>query len=99
MKTFVVMRHPGKKWRAGVPTREQPLWLMHAHFMDGLFRDGIVVMAGPLADESGNAVLVCEADDAESLSRAFDADPWTENDVLGVGEIMEWTLFFDARTK
>lgn len=65
--------------------------------MDGLFNDGMIVLAGPLADESGNAVVVCEAEDAQSLSRTFDADPWTEQDVLGVGEIMEWTLFLDSR--
>ena len=96
VKTFLVMRSPGRRWVAGLGPRSQPLWDEHASFMDDLFERGIVVLAGPFADHSG-AVLVCEAADAADVHAALLPDPWVANDIQDVGEIREWTLFLDAR--
>ena len=98
VKTFLVVRRPGRRWIAGLGPRSQPLWDEHARFMDGLFDRGLVVLGGPFADHSG-AVLVCEAADEAELRAALLPDPWIENDILDLGEIREWTLFFDGRIR
>ncbi len=68
MKTlFLVFRDPGPAWVAGVPTRLQPLWDEHAAFVDRLFENGRVCMAGPYADYS-RALVIVNARDATEAS-------------------------------
>jgi len=93
---FLVFRDPGPSWVAGVPTRQQPLWDEHAAFVDRLFEQGRVVMAGPYADYS-RALVIVEAHDAREASVLFHADPWTTAGILVEGEVIEWTVFLDAR--
>jgi hypothetical protein len=98
-RIFIVERPIGSAWVSGRGSREQPLWDEHAAFMDALFEEGVVVLGGPLADDSG-AVLVMEANDEDEVRRLLASDPWIiESDVLRVGHIREWRLFLDARKK
>jgi hypothetical protein len=61
---FLVFRNPGPSWVPGRGTREQPLWDEHAVFIDRLFEEGRILLAGPYADSS-RALLVVQARDAE----------------------------------
>jgi uncharacterized protein YciI len=92
---FLVFRDPGSAWVAGRPTRQQPLWDEHAVFVDELFAQGRVVMAGPYADYS-RALVIVTARDAREASALFDADPWTTAGILVEGEVVEWTVFLDS---
>jgi len=92
---FLVFRDPGPAWVAGRPTRQQPLWDEHAAFVDRLFEQGRVVMAGPYADYS-RALVIIEARDPREASALFDADPWTTAGILVEGKVIEWTVFLDA---
>lgn len=97
MKTlFLVFRDPGPAWVEGRPTRQQPLWDEHAAFVDRLFEQGRVAMAGPYADYS-RALVIVNARDALEASALFDGDPWTTARILVEREVIEWTVFLDSR--
>jgi uncharacterized protein YciI len=97
---YIVERSPGADWVHGVDTREQPLWDEHAAFMDELFERGLVVLAGPIMSGAGEAVLVMETENEESIREVFAEDPWCRDaDILGVGRIREWRIFLDARDR
>jgi uncharacterized protein YciI len=99
MPTFIVEKRTGGAWLPGVDTRDQPLWEEHAAFIDDLFEQGSIVLAGPLADGAGAAVLVFEAESEAAIRDVLAADPWAEHDLLHVERIREWRLFLDARTR
>jgi len=47
----------------------------HRERLQALFGDGRLVMAGPLADDSG-ALLIFEVSDEQALARLIDQDPY-----------------------
>ncbi|MGE5277633.1 MAG: YciI family protein [Acidobacteriota bacterium] len=95
---FLVFRNPGPSWVPGRSTREQPLWEEHAAFIDRLFEEGRIVLAGPYADSS-RALLVVQAGDAEEASNLFREDPWARSGILMPSDVIEWTVFLDSRPK
>jgi catechol 2,3-dioxygenase-like lactoylglutathione lyase family enzyme len=66
--------------------------------MDSLFEAGMVILGGPFADKTGSLVIVM-ADNAAQVHELFRRDPWTEQDVLVVAEVKEWTIFLDSRNR
>jgi len=92
---YLVFRNPGSAWVSGLPTRQQPNWDRHAQFMDELFEDGRIVLAGPYADLS-RVLLIVEASDARDASALFDDDPWTTAGILVTTDVIEWTVFLDS---
>ena len=93
---FLVYREPGPAWVAGVTTREQPLWNEHATFMDGLFEEGRIVLAGPYGKE-GRALVLMQVRDAAHASSLFDDDPWVKAGILLTERVVPWTIFLDSR--
>ena len=49
-KLFCVTRSRGSAWDAALAMEQQAEWPAHAAFMDGLERQGFVVVGGPLED-------------------------------------------------
>ena len=95
---YLVFRDPGPAWVPGVPTRQQPLWTEHAAFIDRVFEQGWIVLAGPYADWS-RALIVVQAGSAAEASALFRDDPWARHGILLESEIIEWTIFLDSRPK
>jgi uncharacterized protein YciI len=93
---FLVFRNPGPSWVPGRTTREQPLWDEHAEFIDRLFEQGRILLAGPYADCS-RALLVVRARDAQEAGDLFRDDPWAGSGILVPSEVIELTVFLDAR--
>jgi uncharacterized protein len=93
---FLVFQNPGPSWVPGLPTRQQPLWDQHASFIDRLFDQGRIVLAGPYADYS-RAQLVVTARDAKEARELFRDDPWALHGVLIESEVIEWSIFLDSR--
>jgi uncharacterized protein YciI len=86
----------GPGWDVARPIREQRRWDEHAAFMDGLVRDGFIVLGGPLGN--GERTLhVVEATDEEEIRRRVADDPWVEAEMLEVGSIEPWALWLDSR--
>jgi uncharacterized protein len=93
---FLLFFDPGPSWVTGLPTRKQPLWNEHAAFVDLLFEQGRIVMAGPYADYS-RALVIVNARDAEEAKALYRDDPWAKAGILEVSEAIEWTVFLDSR--
>jgi uncharacterized protein YciI len=82
----------------GWPTRQQPFWDEHAAFIDRLFEQGRIVLAGPYADCS-RALLIVQAGSLAEASELFRDDPWTRRGILVESEVIEWSVFLDSREK
>jgi uncharacterized protein len=92
---YAAFLRPGTHWEPDKTVREQPFWNEHANFMDALFEQRTIILAGPFADRSGSLVIVA-ADNAARVYELFRSDPWTEQDVLVVVDVKEWNIFLDA---
>jgi uncharacterized protein YciI len=79
-----------------VGSRQQPLWDEHAVFMDRLFEQRRIVLAGPYADFSRVLIVVQASDNKEAVA-LFHDDPWTKQGILVNSEVIEWTIFLDSR--
>jgi uncharacterized protein len=64
----------------------------HRQLLEQLHGQGVVRMAGPLADGSG-AVLVFDAADMEALERILGADPYFSTPGVKVERIRQWEPF------
>jgi uncharacterized protein YciI len=95
---FLVFQNPGPSWVPGLPTRQQPQWDQHAKFIDRLFDQGRIVLAGPYADYS-RALLVVNARDAKEAQELFRDDPWAVQGILVESEVIEWSIFLDSRQR
>ena len=95
MTYFVVLRRTGPQWNPNLRLEEQVEWPAHAAFMDGLARDGFVVLGGPLADEE-RVVLVIDATSQEDVRATLARDPWSET-LLVIDSIDPWTIRLDGR--
>jgi uncharacterized protein YciI len=99
MRTYyAAVLRPGRLWNPDKPVREQPFWDGHAQYMDALFEKGAIILGGPFADRTGSLVIVA-ADNVAQVREMFRRDPWTEQDVLVVADVKEWTIFLDGRQK
>jgi uncharacterized protein len=71
--SYLVVYRPGPAWPPGKPVSELPL-REHWQYMVSLFGKGTMKMAGPLTDNSGGAVVLEVADEAEAKA-IVDNDP------------------------
>jgi uncharacterized protein YciI len=95
---YLVFRDPGPSWVKGLSSRQQPLWDEHAVFMDRLFAEGRIVLGGPYADSS-RVLLIVETSGRDEAAELFRDDPWANRGILVDSEVIEWTIFLDARRR
>ena len=88
---FAVIRTRGAGWHDGRPLEDQPDWTAHASFMNGLARDGSVILGGPL-EGTPDVLLVIEAATADAVHTLLAGDPWSSNDLLRITRVVPWTL-------
>jgi uncharacterized protein YciI len=93
---FVVLRRRGATWDPARPLEGQSGWNEHAEFMDGLVRDGFLVLGGPLADEH-RVVLAVEAESEADVRATLARDPWSETHLV-VDSVDGWTIRLDGRS-
>jgi uncharacterized protein YciI len=87
--TYLVIYRPGPGWLAGKPVSEQPL-KEHGKYMLSLYIKGSMKLAGPLTDNTGGAVLLAVANEAEAKALVTD-DPAVRSGVF-VYEMHPWKL-------
>jgi uncharacterized protein YciI len=92
---FAVIRTRGPAWQPAWPLEGQAEWAAHAAFMNGLARDGVVLLGGPL-EGSPDVLLVMRAETADEARAQLAADPWTARDLLRVSRVSPWTLRLGA---
>ena len=91
MPLFAVIRTRGPAWQEGRPLEGQVDWDAHAAFMNGLAKEGLVVLGGPL-DGTPDVLLIFRAASADEIRTRLAADPWTTKDLLRISRITPWTL-------
>ena len=91
MKLFAIIRTRGHAWNASLQLEEQPEWDAHASFMNGLHREGFIVLGGPLKD-TPDVLLIVRASSADEIARRLEDDPWTSGNLLRISQISQWTL-------
>ena len=89
----------GPAWTDRRAPQDQPGWDEHAAFVDELVARGTMRMGGPLSDHSG-ALMLLEGVDEREARELLARDPFVENGVFVLEEILAWTIFVDdlART-
>jgi len=97
-KAMVLFQRHGSGWDPGKPVRDQTLWDAHARFVDALYAQGKVLLAGPFADGSGSLVVL-DAESPEAARALFRDDPWAQQDILVAADVKEWTIFLDRRDR
>ena len=93
---YLVVREPGPAWLADRPACEQPLWLEHAAYLEGLFDRGLVLFGGPLVETQGKRVMVLAAASRQAAFDLLARDPWTRGEVLRVASVHTWEWTLDA---
>ena len=88
---FAVIRTRGPAFEPSRPLEAQADWAAHAAFMNGLVRDGSVILGGPL-EGTADVLLIMRAASADDARDRLAADPWTVQDLLRVSWISRWAL-------
>ena len=94
---LVVLLRSGPEYDHSLPLEEQPGWIAHAAFMDGLVDDGFIVLGGPLADEQ-RVIHAVEAESEDAVRETLGRDPWSGSHLV-VDAIEPWTIRLDARRR
>ncbi|HEY3084726.1 MAG TPA: YciI family protein [Candidatus Dormibacteraeota bacterium] len=98
MARWVVRVERGGPWDFSRDMREQDGWDEHAAYMDRIFDDGFLLLAGPLED--GRHVLwVVEADSEETIRKRMADDPWSPNGMLTPTRVERWDIVMDRLPK
>jgi len=81
----------GGPWDFSRDMRKQDGWDGHAAYMDGIFDEGFLLLAGPL--EGGRETMwVVEADSEEQIRARMKEDPWSANGMLTPTRIERWDV-------
>ena len=88
---FAVIRSRGPAWQNDRPMEEQGEWRAHADFMNGLVKDGFVIIGGPL-EGTRDVLLAVRAESAAAVEARLATDPWTEMGLLRLRRVAPWTL-------
>jgi uncharacterized protein YciI len=87
--TYLILYRPGPAWAPGKPITEQPP-KEHGKYLLDLFAKGTMKLAGPLMDDTGGAVVIEVASEAEAKAIA-NGDPAVQKGVF-VFELHPWKL-------
>lgn len=95
-RLFLMRQGRGLDWDPALGRREQAGWDVHAEFIDGLAGEGRILLAGPVGEVDGLAVvLVVAAADEDEARALFDRDPWMGS-ILEIESVEPWTLWAGA---
>jgi len=87
---FAVTRTRGLAWDQSRAMEQQRDWRGHADFMNGLEREGFVVLGGPL-EGTGDTLLIIRAESAVQIRERLAHDPWGP-DMLELVQMLPWDL-------
>jgi uncharacterized protein YciI len=98
-KTVALFLLPGPNWNPAKAVREQELWDEHAQFVDELFDQGLIMLAGPFAPEGTGALVILNVESTDEARRIYAKDSWAHRQILLTADAKEWTIFVDERNK
>ncbi|MGO4275404.1 YciI family protein, partial [Paenibacillus sp. TAF58] len=73
MKFLIYYSH-GDAWITGKPTNQQPHIFQHAIYIQNLFNEGKIILAGPFDDHSGGTSII-EVSNEEEANDVMNNDP------------------------
>jgi hypothetical protein len=92
---FAVIRTRGPAFQDDEPLERQAGWDAHAVFMNGLAREGFVVLGGPL-EGTRDVLLIVRAATPDEVRARLAADPWSHQNLLRVASVAPWMLRLGA---
>jgi uncharacterized protein YciI len=93
MGYYLVRETHGPAWDPARHRREQKGWEEHAAFVDGMSEDGLVVLGGPVGEDTDqDVVLVFDADSEEAIRARLADDPWTDT-ILAIASVEPWSVW------
>jgi uncharacterized protein YciI len=98
MARWVIRVQRGGPWDWSRGMREQDGWDEHAAYMDGIFDEGWLLLAGPLEGDR-HTMWVVEAESEEEIRRRMQEDPWSKNGMLAPVSIERWDIVMDRLPK
>ena len=78
--------------------RRQEGWDGHAAYMDGIFEEGFLLLAGPLEGDK-ETLWVVNAESEEEIRKRMKEDPWSTNGMLTPVRIEKWDIVMDRLPK
>jgi uncharacterized protein len=91
---FLILFRPGPKWLNDRTVSAQPLQ-PHAKYMQQLYDQGKLILAGPFLDNSGRMAIVSVSSE-EDLRQILASEPATLEGI-SLAETHPWYLLFDAK--
>lgn len=97
---LLVVLRLGPAWTQAVPSARHPALKGHEEYVDRLFDDGTLLIAGPLLNDSGvvaleavtGAVFVLRAATRQEARRLAEADPAVQAGLLEVAKVRRWGI-------
>jgi uncharacterized protein YciI len=79
MPEWVYFLHPPRENFAAIMTNDgRAVWQRHFEWLEGLLKEGRLVLAGPTGGAINTRIAVFEAADEESAQRTVSQDPVTQ---------------------
>ena len=97
-KTFILLFDPGPHWDESKEMGKQEHWDEHVKFVNKLFGQGKVFMAGQIVHYD-RIVIIYDAKNESEIRITFKDDPFLKNGILLLESIMEWNIRLDQRKK
>lgn len=69
------MHAPREDFAATITAEETEIWKQHFVRLQGLFEDGVVILAGPTLGRINTGIVIFEAPDEESAGLIMNDDP------------------------
>jgi len=94
MARWVVRVERGGPWDWSKDMRLQEGWNGHAAYMDGIFDEGFLLLAGPLEGDR-HTLWVVDAGSEDEVRARMQEDPWSANGMLTPVTIERWDIVLD----
>ncbi len=93
-KNFILLCDPGPNWQENKKCEEQNYWAEHKEFINKLFKQGKVLMSGPIVHYD-RIVMIYVAENESEIRITLKDDPFIKNGILILESVMEWDIKFD----
>jgi len=95
-KTFIILFDPGPNWDEKKEIEQQDHWDEHVKFVDNLFEEGKVIIAGPIIHYD-RIVIIYDAETESEIRITFKDDPFIKYGILHLESVMEWNIRLDKK--
>lgn len=92
MKFLIYYTH-GEAWNIGKPTNQQPHIFQHAIYIQNLFNEGKIILAGPFDDHTGGTSII-EVSNEEEANDVMNNDPIVMNKTV-TAKLSPWEPQFN----